>query len=134
MDIRVTIVGNLVRDAEFSQTKGGTSVLKFTVACNRREKQPDGTWGDGTPTYRDCYLYGARADGLANSLVKGMKVTVVGREHDSAPYETKSGEKRRSTEVSVDELEFMSRKEQGGYQQPQQPAKRQDVYDADIPF
>lgn len=136
MDIRATIVGNLVRDAEFSQTKGGTSVLKFTVASNRREKQEDGTWGDGDPTYRTCYLYGARADGLANLLYKGMKVTVVGREHDRN-YETKDGEKRRATEVDVDELEFMSRKEQGNKPDPQKSVPKndsQDVSDSDIPF
>ncbi len=112
---RVVITGNLTRDAELRQTAGGTAVLGLGVAVNDRRRNPQtGEWED-VPNFIDCQLFGARAEGLARYLVKGTKVAIEGKLRFSQ-WE-RDGQKRTKLEVIVDEIEFMSSRQQ---QQPQQ--------------
>lgn len=136
---RAAISGNLTRDAELRATSGGTSVLRFSVAVNdRRKNQQTGQWED-VPNFVDCVLFGARADSLHTYLVKGTKVAIEGKLRYSS-WE-RDGQRRSKLDVVVDEVEFMSRREQpqpAYQQQPQQaaqPAQPQPaLYDDDIPF
>lgn len=152
---RVVISGNLTRDSELRATASGMSVLGFGVAVNdRRKNQQTGAWED-YPNYIDCTMFGARADGLHQYLVKGTKVAIEGKLRWSQ-WE-RDGQKRSKIEVIVDELEFMSRGNggqpgqarpaMGGQPQPQmQPVSpmaatsapavdaSSSVYDEDIPF
>ena len=156
---RVTITGNLTRDPELRATTGGTQVLSFGVAVNDRRRNPQtGEWED-YPNFVDCTMFGTRAEAVSRYLSKGTKVAIEGKLRYSS-WE-RDGQRRSKLEVIVDEIEFMSRNQQGGqggygqqggYQQPapqqrsngyQQsapaPAPVQappaaDVYDEDIPF
>ena len=143
---RVNLSGNLTRDAELTATQGGTQVARFGLAVNERVKnQRTGEW-ESRPNFIDCVMFGLRAEKLAQYLCKGTKVAVEGRLRYSS-WE-KDGERRSKIEVIVDEVEFMSRSQQGeggGYAPapaPQQaPAPMAapappavDVYDEDIPF
>lgn len=136
---RAAISGNLTRDAELRATSGGTSVLSFSVAVNdRRKNQQTGQWED-VPHFVDCTMFGARADKLAAHLVKGTKVAIEGKLRYSS-WE-RDGQRRSKLDVVVDEIEFMSRREQpqpAYQQQPQQAARAAQpqpaLYDDDIPF
>ena len=125
---RVIISGNLTRDPELRQTQSGMAVLSFGVAVNdRRKNQQTGEWED-FPNFVDCTLFGNRANSLANYLSKGVKVSIEGklRWHQ---WE-KDGQKRSKLDVIVDELEFMSSRQDTGsapgapqpYTYPAQPA------------
>lgn len=148
---RVNISGNLTRDPELRATAGGTPILSFSVAVNDRAKnQQTGEWED-RPTFVDCTMFGTRAEKIAAYLTKGTKVAIEGRLHYSS-WE-KDGQKRSKLDVTVDEIEFMSARQQdGGGQQPYQPPQGAvqapsgiqsavnqafagaAVYDSDIPF
>ena len=143
---RVNLSGNLTRDAELTATQSGTQVARFGLAVNERVKnQRTGEW-ESRPNFIDCVMFGLRAEKLAQYLCKGTKVAVEGRLRYSS-WE-RDGERRSKIEVIVDEVEFMSRGQQGdggGYAPspaPQQaPAPMAapappavDVYDEDIPF
>ena len=118
---RVTISGNLTRDAELRQTQGGTSVLSIPVAVNdRRRNQQTNEWEDHA-NFVDCVLFGRRAEALAPKLRKGQKVAIEGKLRYSS-WE-RDGQRRSKLEVMVDEVELMSPK---GQQAP--------VYDEDVPF
>ena len=119
---RVTVSGNLTRDAELRTTQGGSSVLGFSVAVNdRRKNQQTGEWED-VPNYVDCVVFGKRAEALSKMLRKGSKVAIEGKLRYSA-WE-KDGSKRSKLEIAVDEVELMGAK-----------AERQaEVYDEEIPF
>lgn len=115
----VAISGNLARDAEVRQA-GSTSVANLTVAVNdRRRNKQTGEWED-VPQWVDCTLLGTRAEKLAPYLTKGTKVSIQGKLHYSS-WE-KDGQKRSKLDVTIDEIEFMSRdsQQQGGYQRQQQ--------------
>lgn len=107
---RVGITGNITRDAELRRTSGGSDILKMTVAINGRKynRQAD-DWED-IKTFVDCVMFGSRAAGVAPYLPKGTKVAIDGHLSTSS-WETKDGERRSKTEVVIDELEFMSRRD-----------------------
>ena len=119
---RVNISGNLTRDPELRGAASGTQVLSFGVAVNdRRKNQQTGEWED-VPNFVDCVMFGNRATALADMLRKGNKVAIEGKLRYSA-WEAKDGTKRSKLEVVVDEVEFLSsRNQQGGGQQHGQPA------------
>lgn len=154
---RVNISGNLTRDAELRTTQSGTGILGFGVAVNDRRKNPQtGEWED-VPNYIDCVIFGKRAESLSQYLTKGTKVAIEGKLRWSQ-WE-REGQKRSKIEVIVDEIEFMSRRnddqqpqfqQQPTYSQPQQSTYQQqtyqqpayaapqppsnEVYDDEIPF
>lgn len=153
---RVTISGNLTRDPELRATAGGTQVLSFGVAVNDRRRNPqNGEWED-YPNFVDCTMFGTRAEAVSRYLSKGSKVAIEGKLRYSS-WE-RDGQRRSKLEVIVDEIEFLSRGQQGGGQggygqpayghggydaasmpapAPQAPApvpSAGDVFDEDIPF
>jgi single-strand DNA-binding protein len=142
---RCIISGNLTREPEQRATQGGTSITTFGIAVNDRRRDPQsGEWKD-YPNFIDCVVFGNRADALAKLLTKGMKVCVEGKLRWSQWEDKSGGGKRSKIEVIVDEVEFLSQRQQGNQQpaQPQQDYQPQqgyqqppiaDVYDEDIPF
>lgn len=120
---RVIISGNLTRDPELRSTSGGTNVLSFGVAVNdRRRNQQTGEWED-YPNFIDCTMFGARAEALSRYLSKGTKVAIEGKLRWSQ-WE-RDGQKRSKIEVIVDELEFMSSRNDSNGQRSYAPAQNQ---------
>lgn len=94
----ITVVGRLTKDAERKTTKGGTTILEFTVAN-------DVGFGDSATTnfYR-CALFGKRAEGgLADYMVKGGQVCVSGS-HRVREYTKKDGSGGYSSEIMVNDV------------------------------
>ncbi|MCC6102321.1 MAG: single-stranded DNA-binding protein [Olegusella sp.] len=107
---RVNISGNLTRDPELRSTPGGTQVLTFGVAVNdRRRNSQTGEWED-VPNFIECVVFGARAQALSRFLSKGAKVAIEGKLRYSS-WE-RDGQKRSKIEVVVDEVEFLSSRNQ----------------------
>ena len=130
----MNISGNLTRDPEMRCTASGMQVMSFGVAVNERHKnQQTGEWED-YPNFVDCTMFGNRAEAVSRFISKGSKVAIEGKLRWSQ-WE-KDGQKRSKIEVIVDEIEFMSRREDGAQVSAPQPAVAPvpDVYDEDIPF
>lgn len=125
---RVSISGNLTRDAEVRTTSSGMAVAKFGVAVNERVKRGD-QWED-SPNFFDCTMFGRRAESIGQYLLKGTKVAIDGKLRWSQ-WE-KDGEKRSKVEIIAEEIEFMSSK--GASQQAEPEYVQATVYGADIPF
>ncbi len=115
---RVVISGNLTRDPEIRSTQSGMNILTFGMAVNdRRRNAQTGEWEDYA-NFVDCVLFGNRAEFLSRTLHKGTKVVVEGKLRYSS-WE-RDGQRRSKLEVVVDDVDFVSpRQQQGGYQ-PQQ--------------
>ena len=128
---KATISGNLTRDPELRVTASGMPVLGFGVAVNdRRKNKKTGEWED-YPNFIDCTMFGARAESVSKFLSKGSKVAIEGKLRWSQ-WE-RDGEKRSKLEVIVDEIEFMSTRQ--NTQQPiAAPSVDTSMYDEDIPF
>jgi single-strand DNA-binding protein len=80
----ITIAGGVGRDAEFKTTQKGDKLCSFSVAAD------DGFGDQKSTIWFDVTRWGNGADKLAEMLVKGTKVTVIGtlstREHDGKTY------------------------------------------------
>lgn len=103
---KLTIIGNLSRDPESRVTPSGISVCTFTVAVNRRrtqEGQPDADFFRVT-AWRQL------GENCAKYLTKGRKVCVVGPVSIST-YTGNDGKARANMEVTADDVEFLTPKE-----------------------
>ena len=132
---RVIISGRLTRDPEIRSTAGGMAIMGFGVAVNdRRKNQQTGEWED-YPNFISCTIFGARAESVSRYLSKGSKVAIEGKLRWSQ-WE-KDGQKRSKIDVIVDEIEFMSsRNDQSYYSGGNQPTNEYTsaTYDEDLPF
>ena len=146
---RVVISGNLTRDPELRSTQGGMEILALGVAVNdRRKNQQTGEWED-CPNFVDCVMFGNRAKSVSRFLSKGSKVAIEGKLRWSQ-WE-RDGQKRSKIEVIVEEIEFMTSRNDGApraaapmaapmVQAPMAaapmaaPVVDASVYDDDIPF
>jgi single-strand DNA-binding protein len=109
------------------------------VAVNdRRKNQSTGEWED-YPNFIDCTMFGTRAESVSRFLSRGSKVAIEGKLRWSQ-WE-RDGQKRSKIEVIVDEIEFLSARDNSVAATPRSaepgdipPAPEVAVYDEDIPF
>ena len=122
---KVTLIGRTTKDIELRQA-GQTSVVKFTLAVNRRKPNE--------ADFINCTAFGKTAEVLEKYVHKGDRVGIAGR-IQTGSYE-KEGQRHYTTDVIVDELEFLERKGEARTQEDQQdysPAT-DIVDDDDLPF
>ena len=137
---RVVISGNLTRDPELRSTQSGMTVMGLGVAVNDRRRNPQTNEWEDYPNFIDCTMFGSRAQAIHQYLHKGSKVAIEGKLRYSQ-WE-RDGQKRSKIEVIIDELEFMSSRNDSNSTSSQQsytatpptPAVNASVYDEDIPF
>jgi single-strand DNA-binding protein len=144
---RVVMTGNLTRDPELRSTPSGTSVCSLRIACNTRRKDASGEWVD-KPNYFDVTVWGAQGENCAQYLQKGRPVAIDGR-LEWREWEDKDGNKRQSTDIIADSVQFLGSRdagENGGRFTPQSdvpadtadfqaaPASGGGAADDDIPF
>jgi single-strand DNA-binding protein len=132
------LIGNLTRDPELRSTSSGVTVCSFTIAVNRRFAQQG---GERQTDFFRINAWRQLGETCARYLAKGRKVAVIG-ELQARTYQGNDGATRMSLDVSADEVEFLSprQQEEGGA-----PAQRQnaappdlagftDIQSDDIPF
>lgn len=108
---RVMLSGNLTRSPELKTTPGGMAVLQMGLACNgSRKNQQTGQWED-VPNYFDLVMFGGRAQAVSQYLGKGSKVAVEGKLR-WRQWTDQNGQNRSKVEVVVDEIAFMSGRQQ----------------------
>lgn len=103
---RVTIVGNLTRDAELKYLNNGTAVCELSVAVNDGWKSGD-KWTEYV-SYIDCTIMGKRAESLNKYLAKGTRVGVDGKLKQER-WESDGG-KRSRVKIMIDEIELLGGK------------------------
>jgi len=120
----LTIAGTLGKDSETSYLPNGDAVCNFSVA--------DSMGKDKGTIWWNCQLFGKRAESLAQYLIKGQAVSVVGTITERE-WNDKEGNKRKSMNVRVQDVALQGgRKEQEERPAPRQKAAPMD--DQDIPF
>lgn len=121
---KLTIIGNLTKDPELRTTPQGISVCDFTVAVNRRHQ----TNGQPEADFFRVTTWRGLAENCAKYLAKSRKVCVIGPVSVRI-YQTQSGETRASLEVTAEDVEFLSPKEnqqETSYQQQKRQAIQQE--------
>lgn len=102
---KVELVGRLTRDVSINMSNGGSSIAKFSIACDRRFK----TEGQPTADFINCIAFGKTAEFIEKYFIKGMRIGVSGR-IQTGSYENKDGQKVYTTDVVIEEAEFVESK------------------------
>ena len=133
----LNIIGNLTNDPTVRATAQGITVCDFTVAVNRRQK------GDQDADYFRVTAWRQLGENCSRFLAKGRKVAVRGPV-SARTYTVKDGSTRVSLEVTAEDVEFLSprneqeMREEQQYQQQERMAIRNEgfqvVETSDLPF
>jgi single-strand DNA-binding protein len=102
------LVGRLVRDPEvrYSQGEKPMANARFTVAVDRRFKNAVGNYD---ADFISCTSFGKTAEFIEKYFKKGMKIGIVGH-IQTGNYTNKDGVKVYTTDVVVDDAEFVESK------------------------
>ena len=118
---QLMIIGNLTKDPELRTTATGLSVCSFTVAVNRRQTQQQRqNHQNPEADYFRVSAWRERGEVCAKYLSKGKKVCVIGTVAARA-YTTNKGDAAASLEVTADEVEFLSPRDEGQPKQSEPP-------------
>lgn len=107
---KVILVGRLVRDPDIRYSTGENTmcVARYTLAVDRRFKTKDNVTAD----FISCVAFGKTGEFAEKYLKKGTKIAVVGR-ITTGSYMNKDGQKVYTTDVTVEEHEFVESKSSG---------------------
>ena len=105
---KVIIKGNISNEVELKQTQNGTSVCSFNVAVNRFSKDS----GEAKVDFLTVVAWQQKAEFVSKYFSKGKGIIVVGR-LENREWQDKQGNKRVSTEIIAEEIDFVGSKESG---------------------
>lgn len=110
---KIMLIGNLGKDPELNYTPSGTAIAKFTMAVNRRTKDRESGERRDETTWFNIVAWNQLAETCNQYLHKGSKVYVEGR-MTSRKFTDKDGNERTAWEVTINEMEMLDPKGQGG--------------------
>ena len=100
---KVYLTGNLAKDVDLRTTQSGKSVARTAIAVNYG-------YGDNKTTdFFDLVIWNKLAETCEKYLRKGSKILVEGRLSQNR-YKDKQGNDKTTTEIVVDNFEFMDSK------------------------
>lgn len=94
----VILKGRLVKDPNVTCAKSGSTIAKFTVACDRTVKTENGY--ENQADFISCTAFGKAAELIEKHFAKGAEILVKGS-IKTGSYE-KDGQKIYTTDVLVD--------------------------------
>ena len=101
------LIGRTTADPEVRYTQGEKSmaVARFNLAVDRRFKKD----GEQATDFINCVAFGKTAEFFEKYIHKGVKIAIQGR-IQTGSYE-KDGQKRYTTDVIVEQVEFAESKQ-----------------------
>ncbi|MGH7736659.1 MAG: single-stranded DNA-binding protein [Candidatus Tyrphobacter sp.] len=102
---RVILVGNLTRDPEIRYTQSGKPVTKFSLAVNNPRNKEE-------TTFVDIVAWDRLGETCNTYLKKGQNTLVEGR-LVIRTYDDKDGNKRKATEVVIDNMQMLGGRRDG---------------------
>lgn len=118
---KVTLIGNLGRDAEIRNTTSGMQIASLRLATTDRRKAADGSWQDHTE-WHSVVCFDKLATLMERFGKKGKQLYVEGR-IQTREWADKDGQKRWSTEIIAGEIRLLGGAGEGtGTGQPERSA------------
>lgn len=114
----VSLVGRLTRDPEVRYTDGGLSIARINIAVDRKFKKE----GEQTADFIGCIAFGKTAEFIEKYFSKGQRIGLTGR-IQTGSYDNKDGQKVYTTDVVVENVEFVESKSSGDNQGQNQSAR-----------
>jgi single-strand DNA-binding protein len=99
---KTILTGRLTKDVELRYTQSQKAIVRFTLAVDRRNKEKEAD-------FISCVAFDKVAELMEKYLLKGAKIGIVGR-IQTGSYDGNDGVKHYTTDVIVDDLEFLESK------------------------
>ena len=126
----VVLIGRLTKDIELRKTTTGNSVVSFTLAVNRDFVKD----GQQDTDFILCQAWNKTAELMNEYLHKGSLIAVQGR-LSVREYQDKNGDKKWSTEVIVNNVQFLEPKQgQSNLKQVEETKPIPDISSDELPF
>ncbi len=113
------LIGNLTRDPEVRTTPQGVPVASFGLATNLIWKDQSGN-RQQKAEFHNIVAWRKLGETCGQYLKRGSKVYVEGR-LQTRSWDDQSGNKKYRTEIILDSMIMLDRKESGGSYQPSAP-------------
>ena len=124
---KALLIGRNTKDIELKATTSGKSVVTFNIAVNRPYKNDS---GERDCDFLNCIAFSKLAETISKYVKKGDLIGVEGR-IQTRSYTDKWGNNRYSTEIMVENIEFLQSKKE----KPQEEVKMEELDPfADLPF
>lgn len=113
----INLIGNLTRDFDLKYSKSGTAYVTGGIAVQRKFKNQSGEYESD---FINLKAFGKTAEMLANHFNKGSKIGISGS-LQTGSYENQQGQRVYTSDVMVEQVTFVERKNNGqvNYQQNQ---------------
>ena len=124
---KVILLGRLARDPEirYSQGPEPVCVARYTLAVTRRFKKE----GEADADFIYCVSFGKQGEFVERYLKKGMQISLCGR-IQVREYTDNAGQRKWSTEVVAEEIQFAESRAAFEARQGQQGGGYADTYGA----
>ena len=109
---KVVLAGRITADPELKQTPSGVSVLRFTLAVNRRFNK-NNEQGEQQTDFITMVAWRQTAEFISKYFRKGSAICVTGS-IQTRSWQDNQGQKRYATDVVVDEAMFVDSRSEGG--------------------
>lgn len=106
---KVQLVGNLGEAAVIKNLDEGSKVANFSLATNESYTNKEGNKVENTE-WHNLVAWGKTAEIIEKYTQKGSEIAIEGKLQSSS-YETKEGEKRYKTEIRVNEVLLLGKKQ-----------------------
>lgn len=100
---KVILVGRLTRDPESRMSQGNMEIARFSLACQSDFVNRN---GERDVEFINCVAFNRLAGTINRYCHKGTMILVQGRIRNGS-YDHQDGTKRYTTDVVVDQMEFM---------------------------
>lgn len=114
---KIMLIGNLGKDPEMRSTPNGQEVVRFTIACSRSWRTPEGETREETDWF-NVTAFGNLAKICSEYLHKGSKVYIEGRLSIRQYDDQQTGQKRTWVEVQANDMMMLDSRpssDTGGY-------------------
>ncbi len=123
---KVMLIGRVGKDPEINYIKEDVPVVRFSMATNESYKTKEGEWRDITE-WHNIIAWRQIAKYCDNNIKKGMLIFVEGK-LQTRQWEGQDGIKRYSTDIIVDQVRLLEKKQDSGAPLPEEelpPAKQE---------
>ena len=107
---KVILTGRFTRDPESRMTQNNMEISRFSLACQSDFVSRD---GERETEFINCVAFNRSAQTINKYCHKGQLVLVQGRIRNSS-YDAQDGSKRYTTDVIVDNFEFLGSRTDAG--------------------
>ncbi len=99
---KVNLIGRLGSKPTETAFESGSKLVKVSLATNESYKDKKGEWVENTQ-WHNIVAWGKQGERMLKALDKGTEVVIEGRLINKT-YETKTGDKRFSTEIELNDF------------------------------